>query len=93
MPHPPNMYGHALSILRSSITLGPPTNSPASAPPPAPSFEIYPCGDPHSRAWDCSETDDTGTYYRGDISGRWSKQALLMYIRTNHPGCNVSIRK
>jgi hypothetical protein len=55
-------------------------------------FEIYESGDPHSRAWDCSEVRDDGTFYRGDISGRFDKRGLVEHLRRQHRGCLIRDR-
>lgn len=59
-------------------------------------FEIYPCGDPYSRAWDVSECVgkwETGSYvYRGDLSGRYRRTALKLHLRRTYPGCRIRDR-
>jgi hypothetical protein len=56
-------------------------------------FEVLPCGDPYSKAYDCREyrasfDEDTCTF-RGDISGMWGKTKLVQYLRRNYPGCKI----
>lgn len=62
-------------------------------------FEIYECGDPYSRAWDCTEYADPAFHkagvgtYRGDISGRMLRDGLKWYLKRAYPDCVIYNRE
>ncbi len=57
-------------------------------------FEIYENGDPYSKTWDCSQSDDGGKswFFRGDLGHTYRKTALIRYLRRTYPGCRIKNR-
>lgn len=56
-------------------------------------FSVNLGGDPFSHAWDCKEyaksLDDDICIHRGDISGRFTRDPLIRYLRSAYPGCKI----
>jgi hypothetical protein len=56
-------------------------------------FEIYPCGDSFSKAWDASEdVSETTAIFRGDLSYSYNRRQLVAYLKRTYPGCIVRNR-
>ncbi len=60
-------------------------------------FSIQLGGDPYSRAWEAHEhensLDDSICIYRGDISGRFGRDALIRYLRRTYAGCKIRVER
>jgi len=58
-------------------------------------FIVKECGDPYSKAWDAQECehsfDDDIVIFRGDISGMYSKTALIQYLWKTYTGCKIRV--